>query len=149
MKKLFLILIVVLAIMQFFRIDKTNPPIDPKLDFIALTQPPDEVASLMRSSCYDCHGNTTEYPWYTNIAPVSWWIKGHIKNARARVNYSEWGKYTKQQQTNYLSEIAEVIEEKRMPAASYMVMHPKAKLSDAQRGTIVDWVASRTSATGN
>jgi len=144
MKKFLLVLIVVLAVMQFFRIDKTNPPVDPQLDFITLNQPPEEVANLMRTSCYDCHGNTTEYPWYTNIAPVSWWIKGHIKNARARVNYSEWGKYTKQQQNNYLSEIAEVIEEKRMPAATYMIMHPPAKLSDAQRTTIVSWIASST-----
>lgn len=142
MKKIFLLLLVVLALIQFIRIDKTNPPIEEKNDFVSLTNPPAEIAALLKSSCYDCHGNTTEYPWYTNIAPVSWWIRGHIKNARQRVNYSEWGKYTEKERQNHLTEIAEVIEEKRMPATTYMMMHSEANLSDAQRSKIVEWINS-------
>src|SRR6218665_2695091 len=83
-------ILLLLIVFQFFRIDKTNPPVDPAQDFIMLSHPPADLAVILKESCYDCHGNTTTYPWYTNIAPVSWWIKHHINDARKHLNFSTW-----------------------------------------------------------
>ena len=79
--------LILLLLIQVFSIDKTNPPADPQDDFMTLTAPPVEIKTILKNACYDCHSNHTEYPWYTNIEPVSWWVKGHIKNGRRQVNF--------------------------------------------------------------
>ena len=81
-KKRLLILLGILLLIQLIRIDKTNPPIDPAVDFEPVVKPPDDVMVLLKSACYDCHSNETRYPWYSNVAPVSWWLKHHINEAR-------------------------------------------------------------------
>ena len=72
LKRILLVLLAAFILMQFFRIDTNNPSSPPEKDLIALTKPSAEVASLLREACYDCHSNDTKYPWYSQIAPVSW-----------------------------------------------------------------------------
>lgn len=139
-KNIGLVLLLVLVISQFIPIDKTNPPLEPANDFLVLTNADAKMATLFQSSCYDCHSHTTEYPWYTNVSPFSFWIAGHIRNARKNTNYSTWGDYTKNEKLARLQTTIEVISEKRMPAASYMMMHAQAKLSDENRTEMVDWL---------
>lgn len=55
-------LLILLIVIQFFRIDKENPSVDPKVDFIAITNPPLKVANIITASCYDCHSFETTYP---------------------------------------------------------------------------------------
>ena len=129
----------ILVIMQFFRIDKTNPPVDASKDFIALEQPPQEVVSLLKAACYDCHSHETAYPWYTNIAPVSWWIKDHIDHGRDELNFSEWGDYSRKRKHHKLEEMAEEVEEGHMPMPSYTWGHAEARLSEDQKETLEDW----------
>ncbi|NNE99746.1 MAG: hypothetical protein HKN25_12065 [Pyrinomonadaceae bacterium] len=72
LKIIAIILFLALAGIQFIRPDRTNPPVDKTLAIeSSLTIPPDVDAILIRS-CNDCHSNKTEYPWYSNIAPISW-----------------------------------------------------------------------------
>ena len=92
-KKILYGLIIILIIIQFFRIDKTNPVVNSADDFIELTNPPKEIATILVSSCYDCHSNESTYPWYSNVAPVSWWVKHHINEAREELNFSKWSTY--------------------------------------------------------
>ena len=73
---------------QSIRIDKTTDPVNPATDFISLTDANSEVAGLLKTACYDCHSNQPTYPWYTNIAPVSWWIKHHIDEGSHHLNFS-------------------------------------------------------------
>jgi len=137
------ILIGILALfllMQLFRIDKSVKPVDPQKDFIALTQPNDaEVGSLLKTACYDCHSSQPSYPWYTNIAPVSWWIKHHIDEGQHELNFSEWGSYSEKRKNHKLEECIEMIEEGEMPMASYTWMHKEAKLTDAQKLKLVEF----------
>ena len=128
-----------LLIIQFFRIDKTNPESDPAMDFIAMNNPPAEVADMLKASCYDCHSNQVSYPWYTNVAPVSWWVKKHINEGREHLNFSEWGTYKPGKQEHKLEELYSEVEHRKMPLKSYLIMHGEAKLDDAQIKEMTDW----------
>ncbi|MEM7369659.1 MAG: heme-binding domain-containing protein [Bacteroidota bacterium] len=136
-------LVAVLVIIQFFGIDKSQPTIDPSKDLIAVESPPAEVATILKSACYDCHSNETSFPWYTNIAPVSWWIKGHIDHGSEHLNFSVWGDYKVKRKNHKMEEIAEEVEEKKMPLKSYTWMHPEAKLSADDRKLLEDWAKSK------
>ena len=135
-------LLILLLVMQLFRIDKTNPPADFSKDFITLTQPPPEIAGMLKTSCYDCHSNATTYPWYTNVAPISWWIKHHINDGRKHLNFSIWGSYTSRKADHKLEECVEMTEEGEMPMTSYTLLHGKAKLSKEQQAALVSWFNS-------
>lgn len=138
-KKILLGLGVVFIVLQFFRIDKENPVADPSLDFMELTSPPVEVATILKTACYDCHSYKTEYPWYTNVAPVSWWIADHINHGRGELNFSEWANYSYKRADHKLEEGVEMVEDLEMPLPSYTWAHGDARLSDAQRELLIDW----------
>ena len=138
-KKILIALVLFLVIAQFFRIDKTNPTSDPQADFFAKVQTPDRFQQLIKNSCYDCHSNSTAYPWYTDVAPVSWWVKGHIKNGRKALNFSEWGTYKASKANHLLEECYEFTVETKMPLFTYTVMHPEGKLSKTDRADLANW----------
>lgn len=138
-KKIALALVAILIIIQFFRIDKTNPEVIAENDFIQMVQPEENIQAILRTSCYDCHSNETNYPWYTNIAPVSWWVKDHINDGRKHLNFSEWGTYKEKRQNHKLEECYEEVEEGEMPMESYLIMHGEAKLSADQKNELVHW----------
>ncbi len=133
------ILAVIFVLIQFIRIDKTNPPIDPKLDFVATVNPPQVLKTKIIDACYDCHSNDSKYPWYTNIAPVSWWIKGHINGGRKHLNFSTWNQYSKDKQKHKLEESVEMLENKWMPLGSYTWLHPEAKMTDTEREDMISF----------
>jgi hypothetical protein len=139
-------LLAVLVVIQFFRIDKTSPKADPAKDFVAIEQPPQAVSEMLKHACYDCHSNHAQYPWYTNIQPVGWWIKGHIQGAREELNYSEWADYNNDDKPRGLKEMAEEVEKGNMPLKSYTWMHPEARLTDAQRAELAAWFKSKVAA---
>ena len=139
MKKSFFGIILLVVIIQFFRIDKTNPVSDPGVDMFVVENVPDDVQTLLKTSCFDCHSNSTRYPWYTNIAPVSWWVKHHIDEARDELNFEEWGTYSEKKKAHKLEEIEEMIEEKEMPLPSYLWIHDEAKLSKQEQKKLIIW----------
>lgn len=138
-KKIALFILVLLVVCQFMRIDKTTKPVDPTLDIIVLTKPSAEIASILKVSCYDCHSYQPTYPWYTNIAPVSWWIKHHINEGTHHLNFSDWGNYTQKRKDHKLDECIEMVEEDEMPMSSYTLMHNEAKLSAEQKTLLINW----------
>ena len=141
-KKILLALLILFVIAQFFRIDKTNPPVDPALDFISLEKPAPELEHVLKIACYDCHSNHTAYPWYSNIAPVSFWMKKHIDNGRSELNFSNWGNYPARKKRHKMEESVEmVVDKKSMPLLPYWIAHPEAKLSPEQRKALGDWFA--------
>lgn len=139
-KKIILGLVAIFIIIQFLGIDKDNPGYPAENDFIAISNPPEDIAQIIRTSCYDCHSYQTEYPWYTNIAPVSWWIGHHIDEGREHFNFSEWGNYSEKKALHKLEEFYEEVEEGEMPLTSYTIMHGDAALSTEQVKKLVNWV---------
>lgn len=141
-KSILLGIIGVLLIIQLFQIDKTNPPVRQEEDFITLKQPPEHIEPILRTVCYDCHSHETTYPWYTSVAPISWWIRHHIDEGREHLNFSTWTQYDAEKQDHKLEECEEEVEEGEMPLKSYTWVHRDAKLSDRQRKELADWFAS-------
>ena len=139
MKKIFYIILGVFIIIQFFQIDKTNPPINKGMDFLTIKNTPEQLATQIRSSCYDCHSNETKYPFYSNIQPVAWLLKNHIDEGRKELNFSTFATYEPKRQAHKLEEAAEYVEQKKMPLESYTLGHSDAKLSDEQRKQLVNY----------
>jgi len=140
--KIVLAVIALLVIIQFFRIDKSHPPIDQKKDFITFTKAPAEIGTLVKNACYDCHSYETKYPWYFNVAPVSWLLKNHVNEGRRHVNFSLWRDYDKEKQAKRLDHCTEMINEGEMPLSAYVMMHSEADLSAAQKKELTDYFDS-------
>lgn len=139
-KKIGYTLLIVIIVIQFFRIDKTNPVVDYEMDFIKINLPSEKVAAILKTTCYDCHSNESKYPWYSNFAPVSWWVKDHINEGREELNFSEWGTYTEKRKEHKLEEIIEMVDEGEMPLKSYTWMHNESKLNAEQKTTLLNWI---------
>ena len=134
-KVVLLVVAAVLIICQFIRIDKTNPPV--------LSDIPTDssVKSILKQSCYDCHSNETKWPWYSNVAPVSWLLSNDVNGARKHLNFSEWGSYNPEKQLSKLDDIRDQIRQGDMPLWYYSLMHPSARIKQNEREKILSWTA--------
>lgn len=107
--------------------DHTNLPV--------VAEPPwnsQQTRDLVVRACYDCHSNQTTWPWYSNIAPVSWLVQRDVQQGRARLNFSQWG--TTRRGTD---EAAEQIQRGSMPPSYYLIMHPTANLTPAEKQALI------------
>lgn len=138
-KKIIIGIVAVLIIIQFFRIDKSAPETNPQDDILVVENVPYEIGIILKTSCYDCHSNATRYPWYSNVAPVSWWLKNHVNEGRDELNFSDWGTYSERRRDHKLEEIDELVSEDEMPLSSYLLVHGDAKLSEKQKKQLVNW----------
>ena len=100
---------------------------------------PDSVQKILTVSCYDCHSNNTNYPWYFNIQPVGWILASHIKDGKNNLNFSEFGSYSTRKQANKLRAISSSVKDGSMPISSYTLLHSDAKLSNHQKELINSW----------
>lgn len=132
-----IVIIVLLVGIQFVPVSKTNPPVTGEI------KAPDDVMQILRTSCYDCHSNEVKWPWYSNVAPVSWLVAYDVDEARDHLNFSEWQSYSAEDQAEDIEEIWEEIEEGEMPLWYYLLLHQEAKLSENQKETIKNWVESK------
>ena len=138
MKRLLLIILVLFILIQFIKIEKN----DSKNEMNAIStvmEIPVEVNKIIQTSCLDCHSNSTKYPWYSEIAPTSWYLAQHVKEGKENLNFSEWAAYNKDQQEHILKDIKEVLNEREMPLKSYLLIHKEAKLTENQYQILYDW----------
>ncbi|MCV9386115.1 heme-binding domain-containing protein [Reichenbachiella ulvae] len=141
-RKIIISVMAVLLLIQIFGINKEAPAVEAEKDFMHVMNPPAEVAILIKTACYDCHSYKTKYPWYTNVAPLSWWIGDHIEEGREHLNFSIWAEYDEKKALHKLEEFYEEVEEGEMPLASYTLMHSEASLSPEEVELMVGWVKS-------
>jgi hypothetical protein len=139
-RNLLIVFFTIFALIQLKHIDKSPIEIIPESDFLILEKAPKEVAELLKTSCYDCHSNQTHYPWYSHIAPVSWWLKGHVDHGREKLNFAEWDSYTPEQGDTLKVKSADMIEKKWMPILTYKIIHKESRLNEEQREMLVDWL---------
>jgi len=88
-------------------------------DFIKIYNPPKNVSLLLKTSCYDCHSNNTIYPWYNKVQPVARFLQHHINEAKHKLNFSEFAKYTVKCKKHKLDECIDEVKEDEMPLTSY------------------------------
>ncbi len=103
----------------------TNPPVQSEPNWDS-----PETQALVKTACYDCHSNETNWdPWYTSVAPASWLVQHDVEDGRQRVNFSEWNEGGKPHE---IDELWEVLEHGDMPPAQYLIVHSEAKLTPAE-----------------
>jgi hypothetical protein len=109
--------------------DHTNPPMVVEPDWDS-----PNTRQLAVRACFDCHSNETIWPWYSNIAPFSWLVQYDVNQGREKFNFSDW-------RNNPLAEadeLAAVIREGEMPPAQYLLLHPEARLTDAEKSSFIE-----------
>lgn len=135
----FLIFLIIQVIQPVRNIDYGQVP---SSDISKVYKIPKNVQSILRTSCYDCHSNGTDYPVYAYIQPFSFFLENHIKDGKKELNFSEWGLYSQRKQSNKLEAVENQIKQGKMPLSSYLYLHHDAKLSDAKIKEVVDWIES-------
>jgi hypothetical protein len=141
-KKLRIALFVLLGMFvaaQVARPDRSNPREDAARTLEATLSPPAEVSAVLARACADCHSSRTRWPWYTNVAPLSWWTANHVHEGRRELSFSSWGSYSPRKQAHKLEEICEQVTEGDMPLGSYLLVHRDARLSAADVKLVCDW----------
>lgn len=131
MKKVIIALALIFIGIQFIPVTRTNPEV--VSDFAG----PMDVKNILKRSCYDCHSNETKWPWYSYVAPASWFVTHHVEEGRAHLNFSNWAQISGNM---YLrGEICEEIEQGEMPLESYLLLHSRAKVSEEELDTLKLW----------
>ncbi|NOX84784.1 MAG: heme-binding domain-containing protein [Chlorobi bacterium] len=139
MKIIFWILIAIFLIIQFIPSGRPEVKKDNPKDLLANNIVPDEIANMLKTSCYDCHSNETVYPWYAYVAPVSWLVSRDIRKGHEKLNFSEWENLNKIKKAEHLDSMSDELESEEMPLPIYLLMHSNAKLTPEQRQTLIDW----------
>ncbi|MBI3765427.1 MAG: heme-binding domain-containing protein, partial [Ignavibacteriales bacterium] len=129
-----------LVILQFIRPAKNILRSDSQHDITKQFRPPPEIESILRTSCYDCHSDSTRYPWYAEVQPVGWWLNNHIHDAKQELNFSEFASYRLRRQYRKLEEMIKQVNEGEMPLPSYLIIHTDARLSQQEKDQFVAWV---------
>ena len=105
----------------------TNPPV------VADAPWPDaESARIARESCYSCHSNETDWPFYAYVAPMSWLVRSDVEQARDELNFSDWDEYA-----DDADDAIETIQDDEMPLSRYTRIHRDARLTDEERATLI------------
>jgi len=123
------------------RPDRSNPAVGGDLSA------PPVVKDALQRACYDCHSNQTRWPWYSAVAPLSWWIHHEVEEGRRRMNFSSWTDYTSDPGTEdqKLDEAARLIASNAMPPWYYRAMHSGSRLTSTERDAITRWIAGEKS----
>ncbi len=100
---------------------------------------PQNIAVVLKATCYDCHSNNTVYPWYMNIQPAGLFMAYHIKNGKEELNFNEFGSYSLRKQQHKLKSIGDQVHEGEMPLSSYTLIHKNAILTQEQKTLIMNW----------
>lgn len=138
---LFILLLLVIAA-QAIRPKKNDGKAAGPRDITIAVTVPDSSLAILKKSCYDCHSNHTDYPWYDRITPVNWWVTHHINEGKHDLNFTEFADYSLKRKLHKLEEIAKSLKEGWMPLNSYLWTHGDAKLSEAQRQNLIDWATA-------
>lgn len=134
-------LLIVFVILQAFRPERNNGEAFTTQDITHAVAVPDTVLHLLQASCYDCHSNRTNYPWYTNINPIGNWLAHHVSEGKSELNFSEFGKYSHRKGAHKMDEVVEQLQRQEMPLKSYLLVHGNARLNEAQSEMIINWAS--------
>jgi hypothetical protein len=141
-KKIFLAVMCIAVLIQFIRPERNEGSISSVNDITKATSVSPEIQSILATSCFDCHSDKTQYPWYTNIQPIGWLMASHVTDGKKEVNFSQFNTYSIKRKMKKYHEIEEQLEEGEMPLDSYLWIHRDAKLSPTQKKLVMDWAVS-------
>lgn len=128
-----LIVVLLFLVIQFIPVKRDNPPV------AADMSDNEPVKAIFQKSCYDCHSNVTNWPWYSYVAPVSWLVAFDVHKGREYINFSDWSNLKPKQINYYKENIWYEINNNKMPIKPYLIIHPDAKISETERELIKTW----------
>ncbi|MBI3259179.1 MAG: heme-binding domain-containing protein [Ignavibacteriae bacterium] len=138
-KKILYVLLAAAVLVQFFRPIRNLGSSSSPQDITHTTSVPSDVQAILTKSCYDCHSDHTEYPWYANIQPIGWWMTDHINEGKQELNFSQFNTYSISRKMRKFHHIEEEVEEGEMPLDSYLWIHGNAELSPTQKKLVIEW----------
>lgn len=138
-KIIIIIITLILVSLQFFTINKNEGEIITNSHISKVLPISNQVETILTSSCYNCHSNKTNYPWYSNFQPLGWWIQYHVDEGKGEVNFSVFTTYKLKKQIHKLEEVVEMIEEDEMPLCSYTIIHRESELNEEQKKLLINW----------
>ncbi len=133
---------IIFLTIQFIRSPKNIAAGPDPRDILVHHPAPPGVQETLRNACYDCHSNTTRYPWYAEIQPFSWWLATHINDGKKHLNFSAFFDYSPKRANAKLEAAADEVSEGEMPLPSYRLAHPEARLSPEQIQALTTWITS-------
>lgn len=140
-KKILWALLIIIVVIQFIRPEKNKAATVSANDISQHYGVSLEVDKILSRACKDCHSNNTNYPWYSNIQPVGWWLANHVKDGKKELNFSEFATYDPKRRHHKLEEVMEMVKENEMPLDSYLWIHDEAKLSADDKKTLLLWAS--------
>ncbi len=141
-KNIFLTLLVLFVLIQFVRPEK-NQSNDFSKDISTIMPMSASLQQTLKTSCYDCHSNHTDYPWYSEVQPVAGWLQHHVDEGKSEINFSTFAGYKLRRKYHKLEEIVEQVEKGEMPMSSYTLIHQNAVLEEAQKQEIILWAKAQ------
>ena len=139
----------VIVLIQFVPVNRNNPEVIAAESITSQLTGQPEVEKILRNACFDCHSNESKYPWYSYVAPASWFIQDHINEGREELNFSIWNTYSEKRKDHKLEETIELVEKRIMPMESYLILHSEAKLTSEQIQLLGDWVSAERGKMGS
>jgi len=135
-----LVLLACFVGIQFVPTELNQSDIVPKTDFLLVNNPSEHISSVLQESCYDCHSNNTDYPWYNKIQPVSWFLENHIEGGKEELNFNEWGTYSNRRKNSKIKSIISQVEAEEMPLSTYTLIHRGAILSNSEMSLLINYM---------
>ncbi len=129
----------IIILIQFKQPERNEGNASSPNDITVATVVSPEIKGILETSCFDCHSDNTNYPWYTNIQPVGWVLEDHVKEGKKELNFSQFATYSIKRKLKKYHEITEQLDEGEMPLNSYLLIHRNAVLNDSQKKLLIDW----------
>ena len=141
-KKILVFIAIALVLIQFIHPKKNNSE-GIQAHYIGSSfQVPEKVKEILDKACNDCHSNNTNYPWYTRIQPIHWWLNHHIQEGKSHLNFDEYTNRNLRFQYHKMEELDEQVSEGEMPLTSYTWAHKEAILTEAEKKELLNWAAA-------
>lgn len=129
-----------LILIQLIPASRTNPPVVASRALAAHMAVPPEAQSVLKRACYDCHSNETVWPWYSHVAPISWYVAHDVNAARGHVNLEDWeAQENPKEALEHLGLTCKLMQDGKMPPADYLLMHKNASVSAADVSSVCAW----------
>ncbi len=149
LKGLAIVIAGALVAIQFIRPVRSNPAVPDGQSLNSHVQVTPHVGAILDRSCADCHSNKTRWPWYSNVAPVSWFVIDHVNHGRSHLNFSEWSRYEKREAEELLEQMCREAQTGFMPMTSYTRIHRNAVMSADDIKTLCEWTDGSRRVTGD
>ncbi len=140
MLKKVLIAILILGVgMQFIPVPKNQSDELTETDFFQSVDAPFVIRNMVTASCYDCHSNNTDYPWYGRVRPLAWFLQKHIDEGKEELNFSTFQEYSDRMKREKIRFTISQIRDGKMPLKEYLWMHPEADLNEEEKKQLIEF----------